>query len=207
MNYEYAQPLRFPLNAFAPHISDTTMDKHYNAHYMGYAKNLTILLEGDHSTELAEVVREAAKKRSNREIKIHNNAGQLFNHNEFWECLAPGGEMPTGDLLESINACFGSMSNMIDQVIAIGMGQFASGWIWLVSDKGGNLEIRATSNADSPITDASVTILACIDVWEHAYYLDYQQDRASYIRNVVTNLWNWEHARARYARCDRQDFE
>jgi Fe-Mn family superoxide dismutase len=192
--------LKHPLKAFEPHISERTMDRHYNAHYATYVKNLESLITADlRAKSLQEVVR------STHGIpdltKIYNNAGQIFNHNQFWSCLCPTDQYapPSSRMHALIDAKFGSLDALIDAVVEIGCGQFGSGWVWLTGDGKTPLKVCATGNADSP--SGGGAILACIDVWEHAYYLDYQQDRRSYIRAVAKNLWDWRWIEQCYNSC------
>lgn len=186
----YSQPLKYELHAFEPYISRQTMDRHYNAHYLGYCDNLAKLIP-DENKDLVKIIKQSFGRKNELEVKIYNNAGQIFNHDQFWACLKLGTQLST-DFAKVIDGNFGSFEGFASKIIEVGAGLFGSGWVWLVRNQSG-LEICATSNADSPATDHSVRILACIDIWEHAYYLDYQQDRKSYIRNIVTYLWDWRY--------------
>jgi len=130
---------------------------------------------------------------------VFNNAAQVWNHTFYWNCLSPnGGGAATGDIAKAIDAAFGSFDKFKEAFSAAAAGNFGSGWTWLVKKADGTVEITSTSNAGSPLTDSSVTALLTIDVWEHAYYVDYRNSRPNYI-NAFWNLVNWDFVNANFA--------
>jgi Fe-Mn family superoxide dismutase len=183
--------LPYAKEALAPYISANTLDFHYGKHHKAYVDNLNKLIEG---TELAgksleEIIKIAAKDSS--KTGIFNNAAQVWNHSFYWQCLKKGGgKTPTGAIAAKINAAWGSFDKFAEELKNAGMTQFGSGWAWLVLD-GGQLKITKTANADTPIAHGSKPLLT-IDVWEHAYYLDYQNRRPDYLAAVIQNLINWD---------------
>ncbi len=192
-------PLPFAQDALAPVISAQTLSFHYGKHHKAYVDNLNKLVAG---TDLAEaplevVIKAVAGKPD--KIGIFNNAAQTWNHTFFWNSLKPGGGgAPTGAVAKGIEAAFGSFDNFKKEFANAAMTQFGSGWAWLVAEKG-LLKVVKTPNAETPLT-AGVTPLLTIDVWEHAYYLDYQNRRADFVAAVIDKLLNWEFANANLAR-------
>ena len=183
--------LPYAKEALAPYISANTLDFHYGKHHKAYVDNLNKLIEG---TELAgksleEIIKIAAKDSS--KTGIFNNAAQVWNHSFYWQCLKKGGgKTPSGAIAAKINAAWGSFDKFAEELKNAGMTQFGSGWSWLVLD-GGQLKITKTANADTPIAHGQNPLLT-IDVWEHAYYLDYQNRRPDYLAAVIQNLINWD---------------
>lgn len=183
--------LPYAKEALAPYISANTLDFHYGKHHKAYVDNLNKLIEG---TELAgksleEIIKIAAKDSS--KTGIFNNAAQVWNHSFYWQCLKKGGgKTPSGAIAAKINAAWGSFDKFAEELKNAGMTQFGSGWAWLVLD-GGQLKITKTANADTPIAHGPKPLLT-IDVWEHAYYLDYQNRRPDYLAAVIQNLINWD---------------
>jgi Fe-Mn family superoxide dismutase len=167
------------------------LDFHHGKHHNAYVTNLNKLIEG---TELAgERLEDIIKKTVNdaEKVGIFNNAAQVWNHTFYWQSMRPnGGGLPTGNIAEKIDSDFGGYDNFIEQLKNAGLTQFGSGWAWLVM-KNSKLEITKTSNADSPIAHG-VKPLLTVDVWEHAYYLDYQNARGDYLDAFIKNLINWE---------------
>lgn len=184
-------PLPFAQNAFEPHISAKTISFHYGKHHQAYVDNLNKLKVGTPFEEsgLEEIICKA-------QGPIYNNAAQVWNHTFYWNCISPTGRrQPTGELAEAINEKFGSFEQFKTAFSAAALSLFGSGWLWLVnSDKG--LEIEATSNAGNPLKDNKQPVLV-IDVWEHAYYLDYQNKRADYISSFL-DLIDWENIENHY---------
>lgn len=182
--------LPYAKEALAPYISANTLDFHYGKHHKTYVDNLNKLIEG---TELAgksleEIIKIAAKDSS--KTGIFNNAAQVWNHSFYWQCLKKGGGgAPSGAIAAKINAVWGSFDKFTEELKNAGMTQFGSGWAWLVLE-GGQLKITKTANADTPIAHGQKPLLT-IDVWEHAYYLDYQNRRPDYLAAVIQNLINW----------------
>jgi len=185
--------LPYKKDALAPYVSSRTMDFHYEKHHHAYVTKLNKLLEG---TDMADkTIEDIIKKTVNNtdQIGIFNNAAQVWNHTFYWKGMKPGcGGLPTGPIADKIESDFGSYDNFIIEFKNAGLGQFGSGWIWLVLNNN-TLEITKTSNADTPIAHG-LTPLMTVDVWEHAYYLDYQNRRGDYLEAFIKNLINWEFA-------------
>jgi len=186
--------LPYDKKALEPHISANTFDFHHGKHHKAYVDKANELVKG---TPLENMPLEKAVIESKKQGgPLFNNIGQIYNHNLFWESMKPnGGGMPTGKLLEKITADFGSFDSFKEKFIAAGVGQFGSGWVWLVFNTG-ELEIVKTANADTPLTEGKTPLLVC-DVWEHAYYLDYQNRRADFLKVFIEKLANWDFAAKR----------
>lgn len=186
------KPLPFELNALEPFISAKTMEFHYGKHHQAYIDNLNKLVL---DTDLAGLTLEeiiVKTKNSSEQASIFNNAAQVYNHDIFWQSLSanPIDREVSDQVLLQIKESFSSLDNFYNQFKNIGLSQFGSGWIWLV--KGGKgLEIIKTANADNPIAHGLKPLLA-IDVWEHSYYLDYQNKRADFLDSCLKNLINWK---------------
>lgn len=193
--------LPYEKDALAPHISANTLDFHYGKHHNAYVDNLNKLLGG---TELAgETLENIIKKTANDAdtVGIFNNAAQVCNHTFYWHSMKPhGGGLPTGKIAEKINADFESYDKFVEQFKSAGLTQFGSGWAWLVL-KNNKLEIMKTSNADTPIAHGLKPLLT-VDVWEHAYYLDYQNGRGTYLDTFIKSLINWDFVNANLALSD-----
>ena len=176
----------------APHISSQTMDFHYGKHHQAYVDKTNAAIAG---TDLAEAsLVEIIRASNGKDQGLFNNSAQVWNHSFYWESMKPnGGGTPSGDLAAAINSSFGSYDDFKAAFSDAGAGQFGSGWAWLVA-KGGKLEVRKTLNAETPLTDTSCTPLLTMDVWEHAYYLDYQNKRPDYIGAFLNHLVNWNFA-------------
>ncbi|MGB7622375.1 MAG: superoxide dismutase [Terriglobia bacterium] len=186
-------PLPYPDNALDPVISANTIRFHYGKHHKGYVDNLNKLVAGTEfaGLTLEKIITETAGKAD--KTAIFNNAAQTWNHTFYWSSLKPkGGGEPPSALKQKINASFGTLDACKKELAAMAMSQFGSGWVWLVLD-GGNLKVVKTGNADSPLTKGMKPLLT-IDVWEHAYYLDYQNRRADYADAVLDKLVNWDFA-------------
>ena len=183
--------LPYKKDALSPQISSRTLDFHYDKHHHAYAANLNKLIDG---TDLfGEAIESIIKKTANNadQMGIFNNAAQVWNHTFYWQSMKPGGGgVPTGPIAEKIDSYSGGYDNFIKEFKNAALSQFGSGWAWLVL-KNGKLEIMKTSNADTPIAHGLKPLLT-VDVWEHAYYLDYQNKRGDYIDAFVKNLINWE---------------
>jgi superoxide dismutase, Fe-Mn family len=186
-------PLPYADDALAPMISANTIGFHYNKHHATYVKTLNELVAGTPYADmkLEEIVRETAGKDDDKEKKIFNNAGQVWNHDFYWRSLSPHPAMPRGDLKAAIEE-FGGADKLISELAEAGKAQFGSGWAWLVS-KNGKLSVEKTSNAVDPMSKG-VNALLTVDVWEHAYYLDYQNERPKYLEEVLRKLLNWDFA-------------
>jgi len=189
--------LPFEDNALAPTISSNTISFHYGKHHKTYVDNLNKAIAGTDLAEkpLVEIVRASAGKPD--KTAIFNNSAQVWNHTFYWHSLSPKSTTPSKALADQIEKDLGGMAKFKEQFSAAALGQFGSGWAWLVND-GGVLKVTKTPNAETPITTAAKPLLT-LDVWEHAYYLDYQNKRADYIAAVLDKLLNWEFASANLA--------
>lgn len=186
--------LPFSRSALEPIISAETLEFHYGKHHQAYLNNLNGLVEGkpEATMPLDELIMKA-------EGAVFNNAAQVWNHSFYWNCLKPGGGgEPSGALLEAIDRDFGSFDAFKEEFSGAAAKLFGSGWAWLVLD-GGKLKITQTSNADLPMKHGQTALLT-IDVWEHAYYIDYRNARPKYIEAVFDNLLNWDFAEQNLAR-------
>ncbi|HNR37132.1 MAG TPA: superoxide dismutase [Candidatus Hydrogenedentes bacterium] len=189
-------PLPYPDDALEPVISAQTLAFHYGKHHKGYLDNLNKLIAGTPRADLSleQIIAETAGKPD--ETSIFNNAAQIWNHTLFWKSLSPkGGGEPPSALKQRIDASFGSVDACKKAWAEAAMTQFGSGWAWLVRQQDGRMAVMKTSNADTPLTQG-VKPLLVIDVWEHAYYLDYQNRRADFVAAVLDKLINWEFAAA-----------
>jgi Fe-Mn family superoxide dismutase len=187
--------LPYPKNALEPHISSRTLEFHYGKHHQTYVDNVNKMVGG---TDLANESLEALVKKTAGDaakVGIFNNAAQVWNHSFYWNCLKPnGGGPPTGPVAQKIEADFGGYAKFVEELKNAGITQFGSGWAWLVL-KGSQLQITKTLNADTPLAHGLKPLLT-IDVWEHAYYLDYQNRRADYLTVVIDKLLNWDFVNA-----------
>ncbi len=190
----YKQPaLPYAEDALEPFISAKTLSFHYGKHHVAYITNYNNLVAGTplESLSLEEVITQTAA--DPQKIAIFNNGAQAWNHSFYWNCLAPnGGGEPSGELGAKIVTDFGSFDKFKEELKSAAATQFGSGWAWLVLD-GQTLKVVKTGNAQTPSTSGQKPILT-IDVWEHAYYLDYQNRRPDYVATVIDNLLNWEFA-------------
>ena len=179
--------LPYAKDALEPHISAETLEFHHDKHHATYVTNLNKLIDG---TEFADKSLEDIVKTAPAG-GVFNNAAQVWNHSFYWNCMSPnGGGEPTGALSDAINAAFGSFADFKEKFSASGAGNFGSGWTWLVKKSDGSVDIMNTSNAGCPLTEG-VTPLLTMDVWEHAYYIDYRNARPKYIE-AFWNLVNWD---------------
>ena len=185
-------PLPYDMNALEPYISAQTMGFHYGKHHKTYVDNLNKLIAGTHfeNMSLEEIIRKTAGK--SEYTAIFNNAAQAWNHNFFWNSMQPnGGGEPTGEMKKKLIRDFGGYENFRAEFANAATGQFGSGWAWLVEDEAnGKFKVIKTSNADTPIAHGLKPILT-IDVWEHAYYLDYQNRRADFVNAYLDHLVKW----------------
>jgi superoxide dismutase, Fe-Mn family len=188
--------LPYAPEALEPVISARTLEFHHGKHHKAYVDATNRLLEGSglEKEPLDSVIRAAAKDESKK--TLFNNAAQAWNHDFYWKCLKPGGGgAPTGALGQKITAAWGSAEKFFEELKNAGVTQFGSGWAWLVMD-GGDLRIVKTPNADNPLVQGMKPLLT-IDVWEHAYYLDYQNRRPDYLSAVMDKLINWDFVSSR----------
>jgi Fe-Mn family superoxide dismutase len=192
-------PLPYSFDALEPHIDARTMEIHHGKHHQAYVTNANAALEGTPLADapVEEVLRKLDTLPAEKQAPVRNNAGGHYNHTLFWEIMGPnGGGDPTGQLLSAIERDFGSVDELRKQMNAAGVGRFGSGWSWLIVD-GDKLTVMSTPNQDSPISAGKTPILG-IDVWEHAYYLNYQNRRPDYLA-AWWNVVNWDAVAAKYA--------
>ncbi|HEV7919113.1 MAG TPA: superoxide dismutase [Solirubrobacterales bacterium] len=192
-------PLPYDYNALEPHIDEETMHLHHDKHHQAYVDKANAALEGTEWADkpIEEIIKSLDSLPDDKKGPVRNNGGGHFNHSLFWESMSPnGGGEPTGELADAINAKFGSFDTFKEQFEAAGVGQFGSGWAWLVLD-GGELAITSTANQDNPLTDGK-TPLVGNDVWEHAYYVSYRNRRPDYLK-AWWNTVNWDKVAERFA--------
>ncbi len=182
-------PLPYAKDALAPHYSAETLEFHHGKHHNAYVVNLNKLIDekkADGSKTLEEIIMAAENPGP-----VFNNAAQVWNHTFFWNCMKPkGGGEPTGAVADAITRDFGSFAKFKEEFTAAGMGQFGSGWAWLVSE-GGKLKVTKTANADLPMKHQQHALLT-VDVWEHAYYIDYRNLRPKWLETFLGSLVNWD---------------
>lgn len=184
-------PLPYSKNALTPYISEQTIDFHYGKHHQTYVTNLNNLVQGteNESKTLEDIINMSFAKPDM--VGVFNNSAQVWNHTFFWNCMkANGGGVPTGRISEKINTTFGSYEKFAAEFKQAALSQFGSGWAWLVQE-GDVIKITKTANADLPMVHGQKALLTC-DVWEHAYYLDYQNRRADFVQTFLEHLVNWD---------------
>ena len=198
MAFELPQ-LPYGYDALEPHIDKETMNIHHTKHHNAYVTNLNNALEGHAelaSKSIEDLISDLDAVPESIRTAVRNNGGGHANHSLFWKLLSPeGAGEPTGELAEAINSKFGSLDKFKEQFSAAGAGRFGSGWAWLILNNG-ELEITSTANQDSPVMEGKTPILA-LDVWEHAYYLNYQNRRPDYM-NAFWNVVNWDEVQKLY---------
>jgi Fe-Mn family superoxide dismutase len=186
-------PLPYPKSALEPHLSARTLEFHHDHHHRTYVEKLNKLIEGTPfaSKSLEEIILATTKSQDKTKTEIFNNAAQNWNHSFLWNCMTPdGGHKPSGGLAERIDRSFGDLGKFHEEFKKAATGQFGSGYAWLVAD-GSALKVIKTANAENPLVDGATPLLAC-DVWEHAYYLDYQDKRADFVDIFLDRLVNWK---------------
>jgi Fe-Mn family superoxide dismutase len=182
--------LPFDRAALEPHMSAETLDFHHGKHHKAYVDKVNEMLaeNGMDDASLVEIIRNA---NDNGDRNLFNNAAQIWNHSFFWRCLAPPGSTRLSGKLKTMVKCdFGSAEAMLEKIASESAGHFGSGWVWLVL-KNGKLKVTSYHDADTPVVHALVPLLA-LDVWEHAYYIDYRNERPKFIKSVLDNLVNWD---------------
>ena len=192
--------LPYDYDALEPHIDEKTMRIHHTKHHQGYTDKVNAALEGHDFADLAieEVLQRINEVPEDKRQAVINNGGGFANHKLFWTILSPnGGGNPTGDISDAITEKFGSFGQFKEDFNNAATGQFGSGWGWLCVDKDGNLNVHSTANQDSPLMNGLTPILG-VDVWEHAYYLNYQNKRGEYVNNFW-NLVNWDKVNEYYS--------
>lgn len=191
--------LGYAHDALEPHIDAATMEIHHGKHHNTYVTNLNNAVEGTEfaNMDINELIANLDKVPADKQTAVRNNGGGHANHTFFWELLTPGGASePTGELANAINSAFGSFDQFKEKFEAAGAGRFGSGWAWLVKS-GDGVEIVSTPNQDSPVMEGKTPIIG-VDVWEHAYYLKYQNRRPDYL-DAVWNVVNWDKVAERHA--------
>ncbi|MCK9512206.1 MAG: superoxide dismutase [Fe] [Pigmentiphaga sp.] len=186
-------PLPFDKNALEPHMSAETLDYHYGKHHQAYVTNLNKLIAGTpfENKDLETIIRESSGG-------VFNNAAQVWNHTFFWNCLTPkGGGEPSGALADAIAKKWGDFAKFKEAFSASAVGNFGSGWTWLVRKADGSVDIVNTSNAATPLTTDDKPLLT-VDVWEHAYYVDYRNARPKFVETFLNSLANWKFAEANF---------
>ena len=186
--------LPYAKNALAPHLSEETLEFHYGKHHNAYVTNLNKLIPGTEfeNASLEDIIKKASGG-------VYNNAAQIWNHTFFWNCMKPnGGAAPTGALADAINAKWGSYDDFKAAFQASAVGNFGSGWTWLVKKADGSVDIVNMGAAGTPLTTADTPLL-CIDVWEHAYYIDYRNARPKFVETFLSSLVNWDFASTNFA--------
>jgi superoxide dismutase, Fe-Mn family len=198
-------PLSYPEDALEPHIDARTMSIHHDKHHAAYTTNLNKALESHADLAAMSIEQLLGNLNSVPEairMMVRNNGGGYANHNLFWEIMGPdGGGEPTGELAEAINAAFGSFADFKDQFGKAAVGRFGSGWAWLYVGKDGKVALTSTPNQDTPLMEGNTPILG-LDVWEHAYYLNYQNRRPDYVA-AWWNVVNWDAVAEKYATAKR----
>jgi superoxide dismutase, Fe-Mn family len=186
-------PLPYAKDALQPHISAETLEYHYGKHHQAYVTNLNNLIKG---TEFENLSLEEIIKKS--QGGVFNNSAQVWNHTFFWNCMTPnGGGAPNGPVADAINAKWGSFDKFKEEFQKSAVGNFGSGWTWLVKKTDGTVDIVNTSNAGTPLTTDNVALLTC-DVWEHAYYIDYRNARPKFVE-AWWNVVNWDFVNKNFA--------
>ena len=198
------KPLPFPKESLGPTMSTSTLEHHHEKHHAAYVTKLNELIRGTkfEKSDLESIIRATARGGA-KEKTIFNNAAQVWNHDFFWESIAPnGGGTPPDPVMKRLSASFGSLETFRDRFVEASVEQFGSGWAWLVA-KDGKLDIVTTHDADNPLTSGQTALWTC-DLWEHAYYLDYQQERAKFVTAVIDNIANWQFVGKRLVEADAQ---
>ena len=189
-------PLPYAKNALEPHISEETINYHYGKHHQTYVNNLNKQLTDNKEFSADDSLETIISKASGG---LFNNAAQVWNHTFYWNCLSPNSKSkPEGDLLSAINKAFNSYDNFVKEFTDKATANFGSGWTWLVKNKNQELEIINTSNADTPVRQPNLTSLLTVDVWEHAYYIDYRNARPDYLKHFW-ELVNWSFVAKNYS--------
>ena len=181
-------PLPYDKSALAPHLSAETLEYHHDKHHAAYVNTLNKLIDGkpEAAMSLVDIIKSS-------QGPVFNNAAQIWNHTFYWSCMKPnGGGAPTGELADAITRDFGSCAKLVEELANAAATQFGSGWAWLVLDDG-KLAVTKTSNADLPMKHGQKALLT-IDVWEHAYYIDYRNLRPRYVETFLKSLVNWDFA-------------
>jgi Fe-Mn family superoxide dismutase len=199
MAYEVPD-LPYPYDALEPHIDEATMRVHHDKHHQAYVDKANAALEGSEwaDKDVEEVLQNLSSLPQDKQAAVRNNGGGHYNHSLFWQMMSPdGGGEPSGELAEAINSAFGSFDAFKEEFKNAGIARFGSGWAWLVKDSSGGLAVVSTPNQDSPISDGQTPLLGA-DVWEHAYYLKYQNKRPEYL-DAFWNVVSWDYVANAFA--------
>ena len=183
--------LPYSKDALSPHISAETLEFHHGKHHAAYVKKTNGFIEdkpGLRSAPLVEVIRQA---RQSGDKKLFNNSAQIWNHSFFWQCLAPEGQKPGGKLRQMVEEGFGGVDQMLQKLEEEAVNHFSNGWAWLVLDRD-QLKITSLHDADTPLVHDGMVPLFTLDVWEHAYYIDYRNERPKFVSSVLKNIINWD---------------
>jgi len=184
--------LPYAKDALAPHMSAETLEFHHGKHHKAYVTKTNELIEGDQNLTCASLIDVVKRAKQSGNSKLFNNSAQLWNHSFFWQCLAPArGQKPDGRLAQMIDDSFGGTDQMLQKLQEEAVNHFASGWAWLVLDRD-QLKITSLHDADTPIVHDGMLPLFTLDVWEHAYYIDYRNERPKFATSVLSNIVNWE---------------
>jgi Fe-Mn family superoxide dismutase len=184
--------LPFAKDALAPHMSAETLEFHHGKHHKAYVTKTNELIENEQGLSDASLLQVIRRAKEAGNSKLFNNSAQLWNHSFFWQCLAPAqGQKPDGKLAHLIDDAFGNADNMLAKLKEEAVNHFASGWAWLVLDRG-SLRITSLHDADTPIVHEGMVPLFTLDVWEHAYYIDYRNERPKFADAVLSNIVNWQ---------------
>ena len=192
--------LPYAYDALEPTIDEQTMHLHHDKHHQAYVDKANAALEGTEwaDKDVEEVLQNLGALPDDKRTAVRNNGGGHYNHSLFWEMMSPdGGGAPSGDLAAALDSAFGSLDSFKAEFKAAGANRFGSGWAWLVKDSSGNLAVTSTANQDAPISDGQTPLLG-VDVWEHAYYLKYQNKRPEYL-DAFWNVVNWDYVAERFA--------
>ena len=192
-------PLPYGFDALEPHIDAQTMELHHDKHHAAYVSKLNAAVEGTEWADkgIDEVIKNLSKLPADKQGAVRNNGGGHINHTMFWEIMGPGGSAPEGDLADAVQSAFGGLDNLKESFNNAGATRFGSGWAWVVMTRDGKLEVTSTPNQDSPLLDDQFPIMGN-DVWEHAYYLKYQNRRPEYLA-AWWNVVNWAKVAERFA--------
>ena len=193
--------INYSYDALEPYIDAKTMEIHHTKHHQTYVNNLNKALEGHtnwHDLGINELLGNIEQVPENIRLAVRNNGGGHFNHSLFWNMLGPGPTNPSGDMRNALEAAFGSLDSFKEEFKKSALGRFGSGWAWLVKEKSGQISILSTPNQDSPISEGKMPLLT-VDVWEHAYYLKYQNKRDEYVDNWW-NVVNWDYVSELFSR-------
>ena len=183
--------LPFSKDALAPHMSAETLEFHHGKHHATYVKKTNEMIEGKGDLSGASLVDVVRKAGTSGDKKLFNNSAQLWNHSFFWQCLSPDKQQPSGKLAQLINDGFGGIEPMLQKLGDEAVNHFSNGWAWLLLDRD-QLKITSLHDADTPLVHDGMVPLFTLDVWEHAYYIDYRNERPKFVTSVLSNIVNWD---------------